>query len=71
MRGVRERDAIDYGLVGAVTLLAYPHLPFRPAVRGAASYHVGESPTTAAGLSVVVAVVGAGFVPGPVRHATR
>lgn len=74
----RERDAVDYALLGAVTLLAYLHLPFRPAIReslrgvaGTAVRHVERSPTLAAGVAVVVvAAVGGAFVAGLVRHAS-
>ena len=30
---MREPDALDYALIAAVTLLAYLHLPWRPAIR--------------------------------------
>ncbi|QLG61565.1 hypothetical protein [Halorarum salinum] len=75
---VRERDAVDYALVGAVTLLLYLRLPFRPAIRDRLRWIVDsvatwieESPeAVVATFVVVVALVGAAFVLGVVRHAS-
>lgn len=76
---VRERDVIDYGVVSAVSLLLYLHLPFRPAIRDrlrwvadAVTGWIEESPeAVAAVVVVVVALGGAAFVLGVVRHASH
>ncbi|WP_435124720.1 hypothetical protein [Halobaculum sp. D14] len=75
---VRERDVVDYLLVSAVTALAYLHLPFRPAIRewlrstaAAVVAYIDNSPeVVVAAAVVVVAVCGAAFVAGLVRHAS-
>ena len=75
---MRQRDAVDYALLSAVTLLVYLQLPFRPAIRrvlrgaaGTAVRYAEGSPTAVASISLVVgAVVAGGFVLAMVRHAS-
>ncbi|WP_435062656.1 hypothetical protein [Halobaculum sp. EA56] len=75
---VRERDAVDYLGIGAVTLLAWIHFPYRFLVYTQLRYWawwlqrwVDQSPTQAIGLVVVVAaLVGGLFLAGIVRSAS-
>lgn len=76
---VRERDVVDYAMVGAVTLLLYLQLPFRPEIRetlrwGATELQrwIEESPeAVVAAFIIFVALFGGAFVLGMVRHASR
>ncbi|SHG81067.1 hypothetical protein [Halobaculum gomorrense] len=75
---VRERDAVDYLGVAAVTLLAWIHVPYRFAVYTQLHYWawwlqrwIDQSPTQAIGVAVVVVAVGGGaLLAGIVRSAS-
>ena len=72
---VRERDAIDYAGVSAVTLLAWIHFPYRFYVYTRLRYWawwlqrwIDQSPEQAVGVVVVaVALAGGAFLAGLVR----
>ncbi|MFC7070811.1 hypothetical protein [Halobaculum lipolyticum] len=75
---VRERDAIDYLGVSAVTALAWLHFPYRGAVYTQLHYWalwvqrwVDQSPEQAVGVAVVAtAVVGGAFLAGILHSAS-
>ena len=73
---VRERDAIDYAGVSAVTLPAWLRFPYRFAAYTrlrCRAWRLGRwidrAPDRAVGLVVAVALAGGAFLAGPVRSA--